>query len=180
MKAIKAKIKTLFIISFSLLFIFSISCKRNTLQEPNPVGPSTFSILLKVLASPNIIYAGSRTNPKTTITATLKKYNGVPLAGRTLYFEIGDAAGNKVNVGYFEGNDLVKTKITDKNGVAKVVYYGPTAQELTANTDVYIWVSLTSKGEEYIVESAPISIIRDILEASLKIMVKPKEKVSSS
>jgi len=168
----KTKIKYLLLFSLGFLLLFSSACKRKSLEEPSPFGPSTISILLKVSASPNVIFAGNN-RQSTTITAALKKYNGIPLADKTLYFEIGNAAGAKVELGYFEGNELVKTLVTDENGVASVVYHGPLATEITENVDIYIWVTLSSEGKDFIVDTAPISVIRDVPEAFLSLSLIP-------
>jgi len=168
----KVTAKYLSIIFLGFILIFFTSCKRNSIEEPDPFGPSTYSIILKVSASPNVIYAGN-VRQQTTITASLNKYNGIPLSGKTLYFEIGDADGNKVDVGCFEGNVLIKSKVTDNNGIASTVYYGPLTDEIEVNTNIKIWVTLSSEGEEFITEGAPISIIKDYLVFYLEISGSP-------
>jgi len=168
----KTNIRHLFIVSMGLLLIFTSTCKRNKLEEPSPFGPSTIAVILSVSASPNVINAGF-TNQATTITASLKKYTGVALDGKTLYFEIRDALGNKIDVGYFQGNKLVESKVTDGNGVASVVYYGPFADEISDNTDVYIWVTYSSEGEEFVSNNAIVTIIRETIEQAITLSISP-------
>jgi len=168
----KTNIRHLFIVSMGLLLIFTSTCKRNKVEEPSPFGPSTIAVILSVSASPNVINAGF-TNQATTITASLKKYTGVALDGKTLYFEIRDALGNKIDIGYFAGNKLVESKVTDGNGVASVVYYGPFADEILDNTDVYIWVTYSSEGEELVSNNAIVSIIRETIEQAITLSISP-------
>lgn len=172
MGKMKTKIKHLVIVSLGFLLIFTSTCKRDKLEDPSPLGPSTIAVILNISASPNVINAGF-TNQSTTITATLKKYNGVALSGKTLYFEIRDALGNKIDVGYFEGNKLVESKVTDENGVASVVYYGPYADEIADNTNVYIWVTYSSEGEELVANNTIVSIIRETIEQAITLSISP-------
>jgi hypothetical protein len=105
-----------------------------------------------------VIVAGT-TRATSTITATLKTAGGATLANQTIHFEIYDVNGDKVNIGYFEGNESVSTKITDESGVATVTYYGPLAADLTENTTIYIRATFVSTGEELLYNSAFIYII---------------------
>ena len=161
-------VSTLF---FVFLAIFS-SCKRNGIQEPNPFGPSTFSILLQLSAAPNVIFAGD-TRESTTVTATLKRYNGVPIANTVVHFDIRDATGNKVNLGFFEGNESVKTRITDQNGMVSVRYYGPFSQELTTDRTIYIAAVVAWEGNEFINELTPIYLIREAVDLTFTLIADP-------
>ncbi len=161
-------VSTLF---FVFLAIFS-SCKRNGIQEPNPFGPSTFSILLQLVAAPNVIFAGD-TRESTTVTATLKRYNGVPIANTVVHFDIRDATGNKVNLGFFEGNESVKTRITDQNGMVSVRYYGPFSQELTTDRTIYIAAVVAWEGNEFINELTPIYLIREAVDLTFTLIADP-------
>lgn len=161
-----------FITLLIFLLTFIISCTRDALKEPSPLGPSSFSILLYLVAKPNVIYAGE-SRSSTSITATLKKYDGTPLPNYTIYFEIADAGGNKLNLGYFDSNEPVKSKVTNSSGVATVIYYGPVYQELSANTIVYIWASVAWEGKEYIYEVAPVEIIKEPKEYEIEVEALP-------
>jgi hypothetical protein len=140
------------------------SCKRDGVQSPSPVGPSTLATLLLASANPNVLYAGSARGT-TVITATLKKYNGTPLADRTIYFEVGDASGNKLNIGFFEDQPAVASKVTDGTGTVKVVYKGPLDQEITGDGAIYIWVRAAWEGAEMISERVALQIVHEPLEA---------------
>ena len=161
-------VSTIFII---FLAIFS-SCKRNGIQEPNPFGPSTFSILLQLAATPNVIFAGD-TRESTTVTATLKRYNGVPIANTVVHFDIRDDTGNKVNLGFFEGNESVTTRTTDQNGMVSVSYYGPFSQELTTDRTIYIAAVVAWEGNEFINELTPIYLIREAVDMTFTLIADP-------
>ncbi len=161
--------KKIFLVTVSLvLTIFTLnSCKRDALKEPSPVGPSSFAVLLYLNASPNVIFAGLSSRQMSTITATLKKYDGTALAGKTLYFEVVDSAGDRVeNIGYFEGNTSLQSKTTDGSGTIKLNYYGPLSEEIAANGTVYIKATAAWEGSQFIYETAPLYIIRDADEVA--------------
>ncbi len=165
------KVLTVSTLLFVFLAIFS-SCKRNGIQEPNPFGPSTFSVLLQLTAAPNVIFAGD-TRESTTVTATLKQYNGVPIINTVVHFDIRDATGNKVNLGFFEGNESVKTRITDQNGMVSVSYYGPFSQELTTDRLIYIAAVVAWEGNEFINELTPIYLIREAVDLTFTLIADP-------
>jgi hypothetical protein len=155
-----------------LFLVFSTSCKRTGIEEPSPFGPSTFSILLQLAAFPNAIFAGN-TRETTTITATLKRYDGISIANTTIHFDIRDALGNKINIGFFEGNQAVITEVTDSNGMTSVGYYGPFSQELVTDTTVYITAIVAWQGKEFINELTPIFIIRDAVDLTFTLIASP-------
>jgi uncharacterized GH25 family protein len=138
------------------------------------VGPSSFSVLLKLSASPNVILAGSH-RAGTTISASLKRFDGTPLADRTVYFEICDSSHNRVYIGYFEGQTSVLSRQTDSGGNVTFVYYGPLETEIEASTSVYIWAKAASEGNEFIEDFAQVDISRgsSSLGAVLKLSANP-------
>jgi hypothetical protein len=156
------KNKTLILITLSMvLSVFMLTSCRDAVKEPSPIGPSTFAVLLYLNANPNVLSASMAERPQTTITATLKKYDGTALAGRTLYFEIVDNLGAKLDLGYFEGNIGVKRLETDGSGTVSVIYYGPLASEIAANGTIYVRATLSGEGSEFISEKASLYIIRN-------------------
>ena len=168
----KGKKILILIVSFSLLLIISTSCQRDTIEEPSPVGPSTLAVLLKVSTSTNVLFAG--TNRQTaTITAVLQKYDGTPMAGYTIYFELRDDQGFPVYLGYFGDNQSTASTTTNSSGEASVVYYGPLAEELTTNTQIYIQAIVAGTGKEYIVEKVPVYLIRNLIEFSFTAYADP-------
>jgi hypothetical protein len=149
-----------------VLLLASSACSRNDVGTPSPVGPSSFAVLLKLSASRNVIYAGDQRDGS-TISVSLKQFNGTPLAGRTVYFEICD-------IGYFEGMERVISRQTDSGGNITFVYHGPLNSEIAANTSVYIWASAASEGNEFIEDFAQVNIVRDSSSAGvLEISANP-------
>jgi len=174
----KAKINFKIGFFLGLILILFYSCEREgKVEEPLPFGPSSLTVLLNVSASLNVLTAGT-TREVSTITATLKKYDSSSQtyngqANKSITFEICDAAGSPVNIGYFEGNASVITAVTDANGTVTATYYGPLATEIATYTTVYIWATVAQQGKESISESAPINIIADITELTLSISGSP-------
>ena len=174
----KAKINFKIAFFLGLILILFYSCERKSkVEAPLPFGPSSLTVLLNVSASPNVLTAGT-TREVSTITATLKKYDSSSQtyngqANKTITFEICDAAGSPVNIGYFEGNASVITAVTDANGTVTATYYGPLATEIATYTTVYILATVAREGKESISESAPINIIADITELTLSISGSP-------
>jgi hypothetical protein len=147
-----------------LILTFVSACKRGTVQEPSPFGPSSFAIVLQVSCSPNVIFAGEA-RQSTTVTATLKEFNGEPLNQKTVYFEVGDSSKKRQNVGYFEGNQTAVSRVTDENGVATINYIGPLAKEITTSGTIYIWATTAWGGKEFIDDNTPVEIIQKSLPA---------------
>lgn len=167
------KIKLLVIFGLSISLLFSSSCKRSQVEEPSPVGPSTLSVILKLTTTTNVLFAGLESRPTTTITANLTKYDGIPIANRTIHFEIRDANGFPVTIGFFDGNQSSKTVVTNSDGEAQCQYYGPIATELTSNIDLFIYAIVAGEGKEYIWERTPLYVIRDVIEFSFNAYADP-------
>ena len=174
-----SKIKLIIALSLALSFIFIMTCKRKEVEEPGPLGPSGFSIVLNLSASPNVISAGT-SRGSTTITASLIKYDGIAMGDKTINFEIRNQSGSKIYLGYFEGNKSVVSKTTDSNGEAKVIYYGPLGEELTDTTYIYIYASASWDGKEFISELQPIKVIRDLEEVYLELAANPSVLVAGT
>jgi len=155
----KNKRNIIIVFSLALILSFLPSC-RNAVEEPAPFGPSSLSILLHTSANPNVLFAGS-TREVTNITASLKKFDGTPLSNISIHFEVRNAGGSRYDIGYFEGNQSVKTKTTDSSGLVSLSYYGPTAQEILGNQTLYIYAYAAWEGREIIAELTPVYIVRD-------------------
>ena len=169
MKNKKAIIPALTLVA---LMMFTASCKRNSIEEPSPFGPSTFSVILNMSASPNVLFAGGN-RELTTITASLERYDGMAIADKTIHFDIRDEFGTNITVGYFEGNLSTTTKVTDQNGMVSLNYFGPFAQELLSDVTVYITAIVAWEGEEFISDFAPVFIIRDASTMTFVISADP-------
>lgn len=163
-----------FILLAMSLAVFS-SCTKSKVEEPSPLGPVGFSISLKVTASSNVIFAGNSTRDTTTVTASLKKYDGTPLAGKTIYFEVNDVNGIRSldSIGYFEGHQAVAPKVTDGNGNVSVTYYGPKAAEIIGNGYLNITANVAWEGAENVTEWAPVYVVRDFTDLIFTVKVDP-------
>jgi len=168
----KNKTSIIPILALAALLIFTSSCKRNAVEEPSPFGPSSLAVVLKMTASPNVLFAGA-SRDMTTITATLKRYDGMAIAGKTVYFDVRDLSGNRITLGFFEGNQSTPIKITDQNGAVSVNYYGPFAQEIIADGTFYVSATVAWAGEEFIYEYAPLYVIRDAETMSFVVTADP-------
>ncbi|MBS3818499.1 hypothetical protein KGY73_03230 [bacterium] len=168
----RIKLRILSVFFLILGFFLFNTCTRNEVEEPSPVGPSTFSIILDLTLSPNVLTAGE-SRDICQISASLKKYDGVPISGKDIHFEIGDSEGNKINMGYFEGNKSVQTVTTNGNGLAKVKYYGPTAEELSGDISLYIYARASWEGKEFISNAAKLQIIQDMEVATFSLAADP-------
>ncbi|MFW6131925.1 MAG: hypothetical protein ACOC5F_04945 [Candidatus Aminicenantaceae bacterium] len=155
-----------------LILIFSLTYCRNAVEEPLPTGPSAFSTVLELSTSPNVIFAGDQ-RETTTLTATLKKYTGIPIIGETLIFEVRDASGAKAYVGFFEDNQSILSKTTDQNGKVTAEYFGPLAGEILGDSFVYIYAFVAGDGKDIIYETTPVYIIQDVQEVTLSLSADP-------
>lgn len=167
----KLKNITIIIVSLVLSLGLATSC-TNAVEEPAPVGPSTYSVLLNITSTANVIFAGTQ-RETTTIHAELVKFNGLPLADRTIFFDVRDINGIKTNVGFFDGNQSVKQVTTDQNGSVTVNYYGPLSYELAADATVYIYAIAAWEGKDLISECLPVFINRDVTNIKLDLFATP-------
>jgi hypothetical protein len=185
----KTKFNILIIVSLVAMLILTSSCTRKAVDTPGPTGPSTYAIVIEADASPNVIIA-SDTRDETIITATVTNFQGIALSNETVVFDIIDPTTMQPaeNAGYFEGNKTVVTRVTDSNGAVSVKYIGPLVDEIIhSETDepppdelveeppveVYIRASLSWRGEQFVVDYAPIEIIIDFKDLELFLRADP-------
>ena len=170
----RSNIKFAVFMLVALSLVLFTSCVKKKVDEPSPLGPAGYAISLNVSASSTVIFAGSTARDSTTVTASLVKYDGTPLSGRTVYFEVNDANGNRSldSIGYFEGQ-AVASKVTDGNGAVTVTYYGPKAAEIASNRYLYITANIAWDGAENIAEWAPVYVVRDFTDLIFTVKVDP-------
>lgn len=164
-KKMNMKKNSIITITFLFFVILMIgSCTRSEVEEPSPLGPSTISVIFEVSANPNVLSAGPG-RESSWVTATLQKYDGTPYPGKTVFFEIRDAAGNKTSHaydGHFPDNKHAVSRVTNSQGIAEVKYYGPNARELLeygTSREIYIYAYAPWEGEEYKIDKTSILII---------------------
>jgi hypothetical protein len=148
------------------------ACKRNAVNQPDPLGPSTYAIVLRMAANPNVLFAGAD-RERTTITASLIKFDGIPLANTTIQFHIRDSLGARANLGYFDNGESVAVRTTNQNGNITLEYYGPTSAELITDSQIYIYGMVAWEGKEFITEITPVFLIRDVTEIAFEIYADP-------
>lgn len=106
------------IIAFALLAV-QFSCKLHDPGAPDPTGISSARYSLTITLDPNVLETdGIATS---NVMARLYDLDGKPLAGRTVYFEVLSAGGDKINTGRIGFNYVV----TNSNGVALTTYTAP-------------------------------------------------------
>jgi hypothetical protein len=154
----KAKNTLWLMLGIALILVFP-ACTRHDVSSPSPTGPSTYGIVLKISASPNVLFAGD-SRQSATITASLKNWDGSALANKTIYFEINDSLDRRANIGYLEGHKNLVAKMTDGGGVAYIGYYAPIKTEIKANTVVHIWATVTMEGTTFIQDFTELAILR--------------------
>ena len=155
--------KKIFLITVCLaLLIFTFgSCKSDVVDTPSPLGPSSISVILDLTANPNVIFAGLLDRQTTEVTASLTRYDGSPLSDKTVFFEVVDSAGTRMDLGYFDGNLSMQTVATDSSGMARTHYYGPLTDEVTADGYLYIRATVAWEGSQFITDLAPLFVVRD-------------------
>jgi hypothetical protein len=168
-------IKLAVIVLVALCLVLFSSCVKKKVDEPSPLGPAGYAVSLKVSASANVIFAGSMQRDTTTVTAQLTQFDGSPLAGRTVFFEVNDANGLRTldTIGYFEGHQAVASRVTDGSGSVSITYYGPKAAEIVANGYLYITANIVWEGAETIAEWAPVYVVRDYNDLIFNVKVDP-------
>jgi len=160
------KIFIFFIVTVLLLGL-TTSCKRDGITEPTVSGPSSFATLLKLETNRNAIFAGNAQlgslRDVVNITAKLTKFDGTPIANRTVFFEIFDTAGQRQSIGYFDGGYPIRSASTDPNGTIKLNYFGPYAEEILGDSDtqINIWATVSWLNNDMIQEHAPLVVIKD-------------------
>jgi len=155
--------KTFILLAIVLvLSVFTFySCKRDAVEEPSPLGPSTFAIVLNLNASPNVLFAGQDQRQMSAVTATLKKFDGSAISNRTVYFEVVDGTGTRLDLGYFEGDLAIHSQNTDGSGTVRVNYYGPLSEEIAADGTIYIKATVAWEGSQFISDSTALYLVRD-------------------
>ncbi len=160
--------RTIMALSLTVLMIAFFGCKRDQVGLPGPTGPSTLATILKLSVSPNVIAAGLNARQTVGITANLSKFDGAPVPGTTIHFDLRDAFGGKVYLGFLDGSQTVVSKTTDGSGSVSVTYHGPFVSELNlAAAQIYIYAYVGWEGKETISELCPIWIIGDVFETEL-------------
>jgi hypothetical protein len=167
--------KTFILLAIVLvLSVFTFySCKRNAVEEPSLLGPSSIAIVLNLTASPNVLFAGQDQRQVSTITATLKKFDGTAVSNRTIFFEVLDDTGTRLDLGFFENDIAIHSRNTDGSGTALVNYYGPLSEEIGDNDTIYIRATVAWEGSQFIYDSTALYLIREADDILLEAEADP-------
>jgi hypothetical protein len=159
--AMKTSKLVLGIAAFLALALFGLNaCKSDTVSEPAPLGPSSIGVVLDLTANPSVIIADELHRQTASVTAILSKFDGIPIADRTIVFEVVNSSGRRVGIGFLDDELAMQTVKTDSNGTAKVKYSGPLRSEIKSNTDVFIRATVVWDGVQHIQDSIQLYVIR--------------------
>lgn len=161
MKTMKTKRNILLhilIITITGVGILSItSCKRGTVQDPNPSmhSPAGFRISLSGTANPSTLYVPEN-QPAVSSRITVRALNndGTAAANYNVVFE--ESGG----YGYFQGYEISVVRTTDGNGVAWIDYFIPSGAGVTSTVMTNIRATLVDDGR---LDNIPLSQIYDII-----------------
>jgi len=150
--------KLLFLI-IGIGIISMVSCVRQEQTNPDPSGPAGYKYIVEGSADPSILLANGTNNP-TTILVRVTDYLNNPLTGRTVYFEqrSGDDHTQRIDWGYFTGNKVTSTGITDSQGYVSITYYGPDSI-LGSDQLVYIKATVADQYQSYFDPALPYDYI---------------------
>jgi len=110
------------------------ACKRDTVTEASPVGPSTIYQTFNLTVSTDVIMAGATRTP-VQVKAIVKQGNA-PVMNDIVYFSITSGPG------FFSDFTTRVAVTTDENGAATVTYLGPLKSEIASDVNVYLRAQL--------------------------------------
>jgi hypothetical protein len=88
-------------------------------------------------AFPNVLWCAD-TPPTSKIRGIYTYGNGLPVVGRKVFFKISGFNGPPGAEGEFDDGTTNTFAVTDANGVAEILYIGPTGSQLTGDAAVWI------------------------------------------
>ncbi len=163
--------KKMIILCVTLLVLAGGACKRDLVDDPNLFGPAGFYIVLRGTASPSVLYLENSPNwrPKTTLRVKVTNWDGSPLVGRPVYFEQWSSGKiDKMVLGYFDNPmQNVGTRYTNSNGEAEILFHGPSADQVSSNTTMYIRAILGEGRNEYRRDEGYLDSIQDWIPIQL-------------
>ncbi|MCP5050173.1 MAG: hypothetical protein GY940_23610 [bacterium] len=123
------------------------SCKRGAPSEPIVIATSGLRIIISGTANPSTLYIPeSQPTVSSVINVRVLNNDGSPAGGYTIIFEIEDLLGRNDFFGYFEGNMVSDTRVTDGNGMTQITYYVPASANVKATVSGRIRATLVDDG----------------------------------
>ncbi len=140
------------LLAAAVLLILAASCTRSAVDFDSPTGPSTQSLTFTLEAHPNVILATAE-RPSSIIKGIVRR-NSVPVANLPVYFTIVSGPGE------FDEYLTRVMALTDSTGTAEVVYYGPSADEIAADTTVLIKGQPETTSPDYIHKTIELRVLK--------------------
>jgi len=122
-------------------------------------------LTLELFAQPNVLICSDE-RPSSQIKAYLKM-GTLPLAGRKIFFTVSEGEGT------FSNNEKIKIATTDEQGMATVVYRGPTKDEITGDQTVTIQAQPESTTPDSVTAEVEIQLIRSGGDYSIEVVADP-------
>jgi len=133
-------------------------CGLDKVEIPGLDGPSTYGLSLLVKIRPDVLTADAVSTA--SVQAQLQGPDGLPVAGRAVFFQITDTAGNPVAIGQLgPTSDRVPnnrgpevTEVTGPDGIAQVIYRVPERIAFNDVAHILIQARLVgsdSNGQQY-------------------------------
>jgi len=143
--------RTILITGVVFLAVLTAGCQRTGMDTGTPLGPSSFALTFDLVAQPNVILAAKK-RPISIIRATVYQ-NGKPALNKTVYFTILSGPGE---FGDFSHRAVVTT---NSDGLASVMFIGPTQFEIDADSDTKIEGRLETTTPEGILKYVDLRIL---------------------
>jgi hypothetical protein len=145
------RLRTLTIAGLILLAFATVGCQRTATEEPSPLGPSTFVLTFALHAEPSLLLASAE-RQTSVISATVME-NNRPAVGRTVVFSITSGPGE------FSDYKIRTQAKTDFNGVAQIIFVGPTRFEIPDDATTTILAQLVTGTPEVIAKTVDLTIL---------------------
>jgi hypothetical protein len=110
----------------------SLGCSAGKTTIPALTGPSTFGTSVRLLVSPDIMYADGQST--STVLVQVFDSNGKPAPNRTVFLLTGDRNAQPLKIGQLSTSQVV----TGPDGTATARYTAPPAQTFSADENVTV------------------------------------------
>ena len=145
------RFRTLAIAGLILLAAATTGCQRTATEGPSPLGPSTFALTFVLQAQPSLLLASAER--QTSIISATVMENNQPVVGRTVVFSITSGPGE------FSDYKIRSQAKTDFNGVASIIFVGPTRFEIPDDSTTIILAQLVTGTPQVIAKTVELTIL---------------------
>jgi hypothetical protein len=144
--------RTAALLGIAALLVLASACTRSEIGIESPAGPSTLSLTFALEANPNVLLATTE-RPSAVIKGTVRR-NGEPAVNVPVYFTVLSGPGE------FDEYLTRAMALTDSTGTARVTYYGPSSDELFADTTVLIKGQPETSGSDYVHKTIEVRVLK--------------------